>query len=151
MQSISVISENYQQNVGAKGELTSCSGGRQLDHAPSSLRTLLEIRTFAPEVFDKLEIYLDGGVRRGTDVLKALCLGAKAVGLGRPFMYALSGYGTDGVCRAVQILGDEIETSMRLMGITDLSQLKDYCVNASKLENELPKRIDEGSMRLSRL
>lgn len=77
-------------------------GGRQLDHAPSSIRTLLEIRAFAPQLLEQLEIYVDGGIRRGTDVIKALALGARAVGLGRPFMYALSGYGTEGVCRAIQ-------------------------------------------------
>lgn len=88
--------------AGVDGIYLSNHGGRQLDHAPSSIRTLLEIRTFAPDLLDKIEIYLDGGVTRGTDVIKALCLGARAVGLGRPFMYSLSGYGTDGVCKAIQ-------------------------------------------------
>lgn len=87
---------------GVQGVYLSNHGGRQLDYAPASLLTLLEIRMYRPELFDKLEIYLDGGVRRGTDVIKALCLGATAVGLGRPFMYSLSGYGTDGVCRAIE-------------------------------------------------
>jgi L-lactate dehydrogenase (cytochrome) len=77
-------------------------GGRQLDSAPSALRTLLEIRKFCPEVFDRVEVLVDGGCRRGSDVLKALCLGAKAVGFGRPFMYALSAYGTEGVMKAMQ-------------------------------------------------
>ena len=72
-------------------------GGRQLDYAPSSIRTLLEIRKFCPEVLQKLQVFVDVGVRRGTDIVKALCLGATAVGLGRPFMYALSAYGTEGV------------------------------------------------------
>lgn len=77
-------------------------GGRQLDCAPSSLRTLLEIRQFCPEVFKQCEVLIDGGVRRGHDILKALCLGATAVGFGRPFMYALSAYGTEGVLKAIQ-------------------------------------------------
>jgi L-lactate dehydrogenase (cytochrome) len=77
-------------------------GGRQLDSAPSPLRALLEIRKFYPEVFDKCEILLDGGVRRSRDILKALCLGATAVGIGRPFMYALGAYGTDGVFKTIQ-------------------------------------------------
>ena len=92
----------YASEVGVDGIYLSNHGGRQLDHAPSSLHTLLEIRMFAPEVLDKMEIYLDGGVTRGTDVLKAICLGARAVGLGRPFMYSLSGYGTEGVCKAIE-------------------------------------------------
>ncbi|KAG9943327.1 L-lactate dehydrogenase, partial [Aureobasidium melanogenum] len=77
-------------------------GGRQLDGSPSALRTLLEIREFCPEVLGNCQIFLDGGVRRGSDVIKALCLGATAVGLGRPFMFALSAYGAEGVQRAIQ-------------------------------------------------
>ena len=88
--------------AGINGIYLSNHGGRQLDHAPSSIRTLLEIRAFAPQLLEEFEIYVDGGIRRGTDVIKALALGARAVGLGRPFMYALSGYGTEGVCRAIQ-------------------------------------------------
>jgi len=89
-------------DLGVDGIYLSNHGGRQLDFAPSSIRTLLEIRRFHPEVLKRTKIYLDGGVRRGTDILKALCLGATAVGLGRPFLYALSGYGTDGVMKAIQ-------------------------------------------------
>lgn len=77
-------------------------GGRQLDGAPSSMRTLLEIRKKCPEILGHCQILMDGGVRRGSDIIKALCLGATAVGLGRPFMFALSAYGTDGVARAIQ-------------------------------------------------
>jgi len=77
-------------------------GGRQLDCAHSSLRTLLEIRKFCPEVLEHCEVLIDGGIRRGHDILKALCLGATAVGFGRPFMYALSAYGTEGVLKAIQ-------------------------------------------------
>jgi L-lactate dehydrogenase (cytochrome) len=57
---------------------------------------LLEIRKHCPEVFEKIEVYVDCGIRRGTDIVKALCLGAKAVGMGRPFLYSLI-YGQDGV------------------------------------------------------
>ena len=77
-------------------------GGRQLDSAPSALTTLLDIRQKCPEVLQQAEILIDGGVRRATDVLKALCLGAKGVGLGRPFLYAMSSYGTEGVNKAIQ-------------------------------------------------
>lgn len=58
--------------------------------------TLLEIHKVCPEIFGKVEIYLDGGIRRGTDIFKALCLGATAVGIGRPFLYALN-YGAEGI------------------------------------------------------
>jgi L-lactate dehydrogenase (cytochrome) len=75
-------------------------GGRQCDDAPSSIQTLLEIRRFYPEILRQMEIYLDGGIRRGADVLKALCLGATGVSLGRPFMYSVA-YGDQGVERVI--------------------------------------------------
>jgi L-lactate dehydrogenase (cytochrome) len=90
----------YQHNV--HGIYLSNHGGRQLDFAPSSLQTLVEIHRFCPQIIGKIDIYLDGGVRRGTDVLKAICLGATAVGLGRPFVYALGAYGRKGVKRAIE-------------------------------------------------
>jgi L-lactate dehydrogenase (cytochrome) len=88
--------------LGVDGIYLSNHGGRQCDDAPSAIRTLLEIRRFCPEILDKIEVWLDGGVRRGTDVFKALCLGATAVFLGRPFMYALGVHGTDGVSHAIR-------------------------------------------------
>lgn len=77
-------------------------GGRGLDTAPPALYVLCELRRDYPWVFDipGVEIYIDGGVRRGTDVVKAICLGAKGVGMGRPFVYALQ-YGTEGVRHAI--------------------------------------------------
>ncbi|KXT07152.1 hypothetical protein AC578_2497 [Pseudocercospora eumusae] len=130
---------------GVEGVYLSNHGGRQLDFAPSSLHTLLEIRTFRPDLFEQLEVYVDGGYRRGTDVIKALCLGARAVGLGRPFMYSLSGYGTEGVCRAIEILSDEIQTTMRLMGVTDVDQLNTSYVNTALLKLEMP-HLDQERM-----
>ncbi|KAJ5924916.1 hypothetical protein N7454_007555 [Penicillium verhagenii] len=77
-------------------------GGRQLAGAPSALQTLLEIRQHDPSILQQCEILIDGGVRSGGDVLKALSLGATAVGLGRPFMYALSTHGSEGIYRAIE-------------------------------------------------
>lgn len=88
--------------LGIEGIYLSNHGGRQIDYGPSSIRTLLEIRRFCPEILGKVEIYLDGGIRRGTDIIKALCLGASAVAMGRPFMYALGAYGTEGVVKTIQ-------------------------------------------------
>lgn len=82
---------------GVQGVLLSNHGGRQIHSAPSALMTLLETRTYYPEAFDKLEIFVDGGLRDGADVLKALCLGATAVGVGRPYFYAMAAYGIEGV------------------------------------------------------
>ena len=81
---------------GLNGILLSNHGGRNLDTSPPGIITLLEIHKRFPEILDTLEIYIDGGVRRGTDILKALCLGARGVFLGRPFLYA-AGYGKEGV------------------------------------------------------
>lgn len=64
--------------------------------APPAILALLEIQRCCPEVFEHLEVYVDGGIRRGTDILKALCLGATAVGMGRPFLYSVN-YGQEGV------------------------------------------------------
>jgi L-lactate dehydrogenase (cytochrome) len=91
--------------IGVDGIYLSNHGGRQIDDGPSAIRTLLEIRAYCPEILSsKTKIYLDGGVRRGADILKALSLGATAVALGRPFLYALGAYGTDGVVQAIQSL-----------------------------------------------
>ena len=72
---------------------------------------------------DKLEIYIDGGIRRATDIIKALCLGAKGVGIGRPFLFAMSAYGLPGVDRAMQLLKDEMIMNMRLIGAQKVEDL----------------------------
>ncbi|RFU24188.1 hypothetical protein B7463_g12151, partial [Scytalidium lignicola] len=112
-------------------------GGRQLDSAPSSISTLLALQLHLPEVFDRCEIYVDGGVTRGTDVVKALCLGARAVGIGRPFLYAMGAYGTRGVNRAIEILKEEVDTTMRLVGTTKASNLTARHVNTGVLERTI--------------
>ncbi|KAK7694509.1 hypothetical protein QCA50_001695 [Cerrena zonata] len=88
--------------AGVDGIMLSNHGGRQLEYAMPSLEVLYRIRKQRPDVFSKTEVYLDGGVRRGTDVVKALCLGATAVGLGRPFLYAQSAYGAAGVVKLIR-------------------------------------------------
>lgn len=90
------------EEAGVKVIYLSNHGGRQCDDAPSAIRTLLEIRRFAPHLLDKAEFYLDGGVRRGADIVKAIALGARGVAMGRPFMYALGAYGTEGVERVIK-------------------------------------------------
>merc|ERR1712146_387910 len=72
---------------------------------------------------DRIEVYVDGGVRRGSDVCKALALGAKAVGIGRPTLYAMAGYGSPGVEKVFQILQDEMEMNMRLLGAPTVKDL----------------------------
>ena len=91
---------------GVHAVVLSNHGGRQLDTAPSAIEVLAEVMPVlrARGWQDKIEVYVDGGIRRGTDILKALCLGAKGVGIGRPFLYAMSTYGQKGVERAMQLL-----------------------------------------------
>ncbi|KAJ5826445.1 hypothetical protein N7474_003583 [Penicillium riverlandense] len=85
-----------------------------------------------------MQIFIDGGIRRGTDVLKAIALGATAVGLGRPFLFSLSaGYGEDGVRHMLAVLRQEIESNMVFLGVTTLGELRPEMVNASRLEREL--------------
>lgn len=86
---------------GCDGILLSNHGARQSHASPSSLMTLLEIKTYHPEIFEKLEVFVDGGLRDGADVLKAICLGAKGVGIGRPLMYALACHGSAGVEKCI--------------------------------------------------
>ena len=83
------------------GILLSNHGGRNLDYSPPAILLLLEMHKQCPEVFDQMEVYVDGGIRRGGDILKALCLGAKAVGMGRTFLYSLN-YGTEGAEHLVE-------------------------------------------------
>jgi len=106
--------------VGADGIVVSNHGGRQLDGAVASLDALPAV---ADRVGDRLEILLDGGVRRGTDVIKALSLGARAVLIGRPDLYGLAAGGGEGVRRVIEILGDEMSRAMTIMGVKSVGDL----------------------------
>ncbi|KZT29329.1 hypothetical protein NEOLEDRAFT_1128048 [Neolentinus lepideus HHB14362 ss-1] len=107
------------------GIVLSNHGGRSLDFSPSPMTVLYELSQVRPDLLwrSDFEVYVDGGVTRGTDVLKALCLGARAVGMGRPFLYANSLWGEEGCRTVVQIMREEIQNSMRLLGVSSLSQL----------------------------
>ncbi|RFU81191.1 hypothetical protein TARUN_1037 [Trichoderma arundinaceum] len=124
--------------IGVQGIVISNHGGRAADTAPPTILVLLELQKQCPEIFSQLEVLIDGGFRRGSDIVKAICLGASAVGLGRPFLYSL-GYGQEGVERVAWILKDEIETAMRLCGMTDLMRdaHPDF-VNTSSLDFMVP-------------
>ncbi|KAK4247403.1 cytochrome b5-like protein [Corynascus novoguineensis] len=112
-------------------------GGRSLDTAPPAVHTLLEIRKYCPEVFDTIEVWVDGGVRRGTDVVKALCLGAKAVGVGRAALWGLGAGGWKGVERTFEILQGEILTCMKMMGAKDISELGPRFINTRMVERDI--------------
>ncbi|KAM7206894.1 cytochrome b2, mitochondrial [Naviculisporaceae sp. PSN 640] len=123
--------------VGVQGVVLSNHGGRQLEFARSAIEVLAETMPVlrARGLDKKIEVYIDGGIRRGTDILKALCLGAKGVGIGRPFLYAMSTYGLDGVDRAMQLLKDEMEMNMRLIGCRTIDELDESLVDVRSLFN----------------
>jgi isopentenyl diphosphate isomerase/L-lactate dehydrogenase-like FMN-dependent dehydrogenase len=120
-----------------KGIILSNHGGRAMDTAPPSLHTLLEIRKYCPEVLEKLDVVVDGGIKRGTDVVKALCLGAKAVGIGRAALFGLGAGGIEGVARVLEILRDETATAMRLLGVEKVEDLGQRHVNTRAVERDI--------------
>ncbi len=105
---------------GAAGIVVSNHGGRQLDRAPASIDALEAV---VAAVAGRAEVYLDGGVRRGTDVVTALALGARAVFIGRPYLYALAAGGQAGVMRCVEILETEVRIAMALLGSPTVGEL----------------------------
>jgi L-lactate dehydrogenase (cytochrome) len=107
------------RDAGADGIIVSNHGGRQLDGAVAALRVLPGIAAACPEI----PVMIDGGVRRGTDVLKALALGAKCVFVGRPFGYAAAVAGAAGVSHAIGLLSAEVDRDMAMLGIPDLREL----------------------------
>ena len=107
-------------DIGCTGVVLSNHGGRQLDGSRAAFDQLAEI---VDAVGDKIDVMMDGGVRRGTHVLKALSLGAKAVGVGRYYLFPLAAAGQAGVERALSLVRTEIERDMKLMGCSSISQL----------------------------
>ncbi|KPM34730.1 hypothetical protein AK830_g11842 [Neonectria ditissima] len=136
---------------GADGVVLSNHGGRSLDGSPASILVLLEVRKLFPEAFQHLQIFIDGGFERGSDILKAIALGATAVGIARPFLYSLV-YGQKGVEHLSQLLKDELETSMRLAGITSLDQatpaLTGPVPSHFQRLSKRPHRLDQLPIRL---
>jgi len=102
---------------GADALVVSNHGGRQLDSAISSIRALPEV---AEAVGDRMEVWFDGGIRSGQDVLKALALGARGTMIGRAFLYGLGAMGEPGVTRALEIIRNELDVSMALCGLRDV-------------------------------
>jgi len=140
--------------AGLDGILLSNHGGRNLDTSPPSIITLLEIHRRCPEVFEHMEVYVDSGIRRGTDILKAVCLGATAVGMGRSMLFATN-YGQEGVEHLIDskwfgypalycansrfaVMQDELETSMRNVGITSLAEASPDLVHTGDVDHLVP-------------
>jgi len=105
---------------GAAAVVVSNHGGRQLDYAAASFRVLPEI---VEAVGNQTEVLMDGGIRRGSDIIKALCLGARAVLLGRAYAYGLAAAGEAGATRAIQIIRADMERTLKLLGCCSLADL----------------------------
>jgi len=114
---------------GAAGVIVSNHGGRQLDTVPASIDALAEI---VATVDGRVEVFVDGGIRRGTDVVKAIALGAKAVGVGRPIIWGLAVDGDQGVKRVLEILRREFDVAMALCGCSRVAEInKDLLIRSS--------------------
>ena len=105
---------------GASAIVVSNHGGRQLDGAPAALRALPEV---VAAVNGRAEVLMDGGIRRGSDIIKAICLGARAVLVGRAYAYGLAAAGQAGVARALEILRADTERTLRLLGCPSVAAL----------------------------
>jgi L-lactate dehydrogenase (cytochrome) len=116
-------------DLGASGVWVSNHGGRQLDTAPATIDVLESI---VQAVGHRADVIFDGGIRRGTDIIKALALGAKAVGIGRPYLYGLAAAGEAGVAHAIEILAGELRRDMALMGCAELAAIQREMVIAPK-------------------
>ncbi len=116
--------------TGADALIVSNHGGRQLDGAPSSIKVLPEI---VDAVGNKIEIHIDGGIRSGQDVVKALCLGAKGTYIGRAFLYGLGAMGKRGVTKSLEIIKEELDKTMAFCGRRNVNDL-----NKSNLFKEIP-------------
>jgi L-lactate dehydrogenase (cytochrome) len=114
---------------GAAAIIVSNHGGRQLDGAPATLKALPEV---VAAVNGRAEVLMDGGVRRGSDIVKAMCLGARAVLLGRACAFGLAAAGKPGVARALEILRDDVERTLRLIGCPSVSALNSSYLNIPK-------------------
>merc|ERR1719333_1122896 len=112
--------------AGMDGIVVSNHGGRQLDYARSGIEMLVEIMDALHSInadLDKFTVLVDGGFHRGSDLFKALALGAKGVGLGRPTLVGMAAYGEEGVEKVIQIFKDEMEMHMRLMGTPTIADM----------------------------
>jgi L-lactate dehydrogenase (cytochrome) len=117
---MSVADAKRAAEIGCTGIILSNHGGRQLDGSRAAFDQLAEV---VDAVGDRLDVMMDGGVQRGTHVLKALSLGAKAVGIGRYYLFPLAAAGQAGVERALELMRTELERGMKLMGCTSIGQL----------------------------
>ncbi|VEU21098.1 DEKNAAC102001 [Brettanomyces naardenensis] len=123
--------------LGLAGVVISNHGGRQLDFAMPPIEILAQSSKLLKENNvdrEKFKIFIDGGIRRGSDVVKAICLGASGVGLGRPFAYAMATYGQPGCEKVIRILKEEMGRDMRLLGVNSVKELNEDLVDITSLK-----------------
>lgn len=108
--------------VGASAMMVSNHGGRQLDFAPAPIDCIAPIRD---AIDDSLELIVDGGIRRGSDIVKALALGANACSIGRPYLYGLAAGGQAGVEKAITLLSSEVERTVALLGCRSIKEINE--------------------------
>ena len=131
--------------AGVDGIVCSNHGGRQLNTARSGIEILAEVTAALDSEFTKGErknftVFMDGGVRRGTDIFKAIALGATAVGIGKPATFAMSAYGQPGIEKMIEGLNEEFRNAMQLMGCTTVEQIREegrHMVDISNLHTHL--------------
>jgi isopentenyl diphosphate isomerase/L-lactate dehydrogenase-like FMN-dependent dehydrogenase len=116
-------------DAGAQGIIVSNHGGRQLDGVSATLRVLPEI---VKAVNGQIEVLMDGGIRRGSDIVKAICMGARAVLVGRAYAYGLGAAGVAGVHRSIAILRADLLRTMKLLGCTSIADLNESYVSVPK-------------------
>jgi len=116
-------------DMGAEGLVVSNHGGRQLAGVAPTLRVLPEV---VEAVGERIEVLVDGGIRRGSDIVKALCLGARAVMVGRAYAYGLGAAGAAGVSRAIDILRADLERTLKLLGCASVAELNRTYINVPR-------------------
>src|SRR3954447_4081745 len=135
-----LTAEDAEESIacGVDGIIVSNHGGRQIDGVQAAIDALPEV---AAAVDGRVEVFVDGGIRRGTDVAKALCLGARAVFVGRPYLYGAAMAGQAGLSRVLEILEDEIALTLALVGRRSVADLDRSCVTRMR-PTEAPSRYD---------
>merc|ERR1712113_236258 len=126
--------------MGLQGLVCSNHGGRQLDTCRSGIEVLPEVMDALRKAgadLNKFKVFIDGGVRRGADIFKAVALGATACGVGRPVLYSLASYGDKGIVRMVHMLADELQMVMRLSGTPDVASITEKHVITKNLSDHI--------------
>jgi len=130
---------------GVDGMVLSNHGGRQLDTARSGIEILVEVMAALRSrgADKKVDVFVDGGIRRATDIFKAVALGAKGVGVGRPVLYSLAAYGQEGIERMLTLLKDELQMCMRLMGAPTVADIEPGMIQTRNISDHFVSQAQD--------